>query len=122
MGNPLETWAWNYRPLIVVSPRENNARLAEQRAHLMDLKDELQERDLVLVELVGDAVRIVSGPDLDIDAGRLRNRLGTAGSRFEVVLVGKDTGIKLRSADPVSAADLFGLIDAMPMRRQEMKQ
>ena len=122
MENPFETWAWNYRPLIWFAPVENDARLAEQRAQFADVQDELRDRDLALVELIGDMVRILSGPELAIDARQLHDRLGMAGDRFAVALVGKDTGIKLRSAEPVAAADLFGLIDSMPMRRQEMKQ
>ena len=39
---------------------------------------------------------------------------------FRVRLIGKDGGEKLDSAAPVSAAALFALIDAMPMRRAEM--
>ena len=122
MENPFETWAWNYRPLIWFAPAENDARLAQQRAQFADVQDELRDRDLALVELIGDTVRILSGPELAIDARQLHDRLGMAGDRFDVALVGKDTGIKLRSAEPVAAADLFGLIDSMPMRRQEMKQ
>ncbi|MBS1237635.1 MAG: hypothetical protein H6R37_879, partial [Deltaproteobacteria bacterium] len=30
-------------------------------------------------------------------------------------------GVKLRSSEPVSMKDLFGLIDSMPMRQQEME-
>jgi hypothetical protein len=36
------------------------------------------------------------------------------------LLIGKDGGVKLRSSEPVSVKDIFGLIDSMPMRRQEM--
>jgi len=39
---------------------------------------------------------------------------------FQVLLIGKDGGVKLRSSGPVSMKDLFGLIDSMPMRQQEM--
>ena len=122
MGNPIDAWAWNYRPLIVIAPAEEDALMAAQRKTLSAQQEALRERDVVIVELVGGRVRIVSGPDVEIDARQLKNRLGTVGDKFEVVLVGKDTGIKLRSDEPVAAADLFGLIDSMPMRRQEMKQ
>ncbi len=40
-------------------------------------------------------------------------------SAFGVRLVGKDGGVKFGATAPVSAADLFALIDAMPMRRAE---
>ena len=40
---------------------------------------------------------------------------------FSVILIGKDGGVKLRSAEPVSAEAIFGLIDGMPMRQREMR-
>jgi hypothetical protein len=42
-------------------------------------------------------------------------------SSFTIILVGRDGGEKLRSSEVVSAEKLFGLIDAMPMRKDEMK-
>jgi len=36
-----------------------------------------------------------------------------------VVLIGKDGGEKLRSAQPITAERLFATIDAMPMRQSE---
>ena len=56
MGNPIDTWAWNYRPLILFAPTENDARLAEQRAHFLELEDSLRERDVAFVELIGEKV------------------------------------------------------------------
>ncbi|WP_084600040.1 DUF4174 domain-containing protein [Dyadobacter beijingensis] len=41
---------------------------------------------------------------------------------FTFILVGRDGGEKLRSAEVVSAEKLFGLIDAMPMRKNELKE
>ncbi len=43
-------------------------------------------------------------------------------SSFTFILVGRDGGEKLRSSEVVSAEKLFGLIDAMPMRKDEMKR
>jgi len=41
---------------------------------------------------------------------------------FEVVLVGLDGGVKMSKTSVLSAKELFGTIDVMPMRRQEMKK
>jgi hypothetical protein len=30
--------------------------------------------------------------------------------------------VKLRQADPIAAADLFALIDSMPVRQREMRE
>jgi len=51
----------------------------------------------------------------------IRGRLGVRSGPFQVYLIGKDGTVKLRSAEPVPVKDIFGLIDSMPMRRQEME-
>ena len=45
----------------------------------------------------------------------------SAAAAFTFILVGKDGGEKLRSDTVVSAEQLFSIIDAMPMRKDEMK-
>ena len=42
-------------------------------------------------------------------------------TRFAVVLIGKDGGVKRTETQPLAPADLFGTVDKMPMRRQEAK-
>ena len=66
----------------------------------------------MVLEAVGD------GPE----AAALRHRLGLPAKTFRVVLVGKDGGAKLASDAPIPPSRLFGTIDAMPMRRQEMRR
>lgn len=41
---------------------------------------------------------------------------------FTVILVGKDSGDKLRDTKPLTLTKLYNTIDAMPMRQSEMKQ
>ena len=43
-------------------------------------------------------------------------------NQFTVLLLGKDGGEKLRTLQLLSTAKLFSIIDAMPMRRQEMRK
>ena len=52
---------------------------------------------------------------------RLRKSLGVAERGFAVVLVGKDGGVKKVWRDPVDPKGIFTIIDAMPMRQQEMR-
>lgn len=56
------------------------------------------------------------------EAGRARHDFGVEGGRFAAVLVGKDGTAKFRSDAPFPAPDLFALIDAMPMRRREVRE
>ncbi|OGX91137.1 hypothetical protein BEN49_20965 [Hymenobacter coccineus] len=53
---------------------------------------------------------------------QLAQRLGLRPPAFGVVLVGKDGGTKRTSATPLAPDDLFGTVDKMPMRRQEMRR
>ena len=40
---------------------------------------------------------------------------------FEVVLIGKDGGVKARTSEPGALKEFLALIDTMPMRRAEMR-
>jgi hypothetical protein len=43
------------------------------------------------------------------------------GANFEVILIGKDGGVKKRKTELMSTDGLFAIVDAMPMRQSEMK-
>jgi hypothetical protein len=99
---------WKARPVIVLAERPDDPRLARQLA--------LLEREKKGVEDRGIAVLRESGRD-----GPLRRRLGLPGAAFAVALVGKDGGVKEVWHAPVAPRRIFTVIDAMPMRRDEMK-
>lgn len=53
----------------------------------------------------------------------LYKKYGIAASEpFTIILVGKDGGEKYRSNKLTSAQQLFDLVDAMPMRKEEMRR
>jgi hypothetical protein len=111
------------RLVIITAASADAAAVREQRADLLQHAAGLDERDVVVVlALPGGRVEPVHGPAPD--PAELVDLLGRASpatdDRFAVLLVGKDGGVKLRSSRPVSAEDLFALIDTMPMRRREM--
>jgi hypothetical protein len=54
------------------------------------------------------------------DESAARSRFRVEAGAFAAVLVGRDGGEKFRSSEPVPVEKLFGLIDAMPMRRREL--
>jgi hypothetical protein len=93
------------RYLLVLCANAEDARIQAQGAQIARLKAEGDDRDLELV-LVAEEKPLT-----------LERRGG-----FETVLLGKDGGVKIRSASVMSAADLKAVIDAMPMRREEMLQ
>lgn len=117
-----DAWAWKYRLVAVFAPDTGSASLAEQRERLAAVRQEMLSRDMVVVEVVDGRTEPLLGADLAIDGAALRNYAGKTDDGFEVVLFGKDTGVKLRSTDPVSANAVFELVDRMPMRRREVRE
>ena len=115
-AGPLDPWRWERRVLVVAAPDATDADLRVQRTLLAEDPQGLAERDLLVVEVTGD------GADHGLDAGALRSDLDLPDDAFAVRLVGKDGGVKLRADAPVPLAELYDLIDSMPMRQDEMRR
>jgi hypothetical protein len=111
------------RPLLIFAPAADDARLLEQVRLVSAHGAEAAERDLVLVAVAApEHGSFPAGQRLaDGDVAGARRRFHVGQGEFVVVLVGKDGGEKLRSGTPISFERLRETIDAMPMRREEMK-
>jgi hypothetical protein len=107
---------WDRRVLLISAPSHADRALLAQRAVFFGMEQAAVERDLSIVSIAGETV--IGAADT---AAALRRRYRLPDDRFAVVLLGKDGGLKLRAAAPVSAAQLMGVIDAMPMRRAEQR-
>jgi len=55
------------------------------------------------------------------EARELRSAFSVADDAFAVILIGRDGSEKARWTEPVSAQEIFGKVDAMPMRQDEVK-
>jgi hypothetical protein len=108
----LADYRWKNRVLVVVAPSAQDADLLAQRRTFDQAAKGMAERDVVLVEASGDSAR----------ARALRSQLSLGQAGFRAVLVGKDGNAAFSSPKPVGAAELFGRIDSMPMRRDEMRK
>ncbi|WP_335695388.1 DUF4174 domain-containing protein [Spirosoma montaniterrae] len=90
--------------------------LIEQQENLNEHRNGLAERDLDVIVLIASEV---SEPDRQFLMHEYHLQ---PSEEFIGWLIGKDGGLKHTYKKPVDAAELFGLIDTMPMRKQEMKQ
>ena len=99
-----------------------DAALEKQRAIVAASRGGFAERDMVVVYVVGSDVSSELGPGPGMSAAALRSRYGVGAGAFRAVLVGKDGGAKISSGSPLTAGTLFGTVDAMPMRQQEMRR
>ncbi len=121
-ADPLDGALWRQRVLVVsrVGVAERDALALE--AALDELACEVRERDLIVVWLrEGDAG--ADGEPLSPARRRaMRERLGLDASQWHAALIGKDGGVKARYAGVPELADVFALIDGMPMRRAEARR
>ena len=109
---PLAGYRWKNRVLVVVAPSRQDDKLVAQRRIFEQNAKGMAERQIVLIEAAGDDPR----------ARDIRRQLSIGDNSFKVVLVGKDGNAAVASAKPLTAEELFGRVDAMPMRRDEMRR
>lgn len=118
----MDTLAWDYRPVLVF---EGGAKLADEQIEaLMADPDGLDEREITVIRVpVEDAGTVTQDglPRPSLRASDMRQHF-EVGDGFALLLVGKDTGVKLRRTEPVNLTMIFDVIDAMPMRRMEMRK
>ena len=100
----LDQYRWQSRPVVIFAPSAQDPAYVEQMAMLQKSQAELAERDIVVLSDTSPTAN-----------GKLRSQLQPKG--FELVLVGKDGGMKLRETTPLSTEVLLSTIDKMPMRQ-----
>lgn len=118
----MESYRWNKRPLLVFAPNPESAVARDQRAALTEATADFRDRDMVHVEVLGQAVWIDQTKSDSVDADLLREEYGVANSETVVLLIGKDGGVKLRRDAAINPRDLYSLIDTMPMRQREIRE
>ncbi len=113
---PLSAYRDKNRVLLVFAPAAQDPAYLEQIKLWQNEKAGFDERQLVVVPVLADAKRPAGDPP-----ATLAKRFGVEAKTFTTVLVGKDGRDAYRSAKPVAASVVYAAIDAMPMRRAEMK-
>ena len=119
----LSQFQWKNRLLFLFAPSRNHPLFEPLHTSLAVQKTEAADRDLVIFEILESDPSSMNTNYLDPQAANsLRKKFDVPRGRFAVILVGKDGGIKLNRREPTQLADVFALIDAMPMRQEEMRQ
>lgn len=122
------------RILLLFAPSDTSPLFQRQLTLLAHHGPDLAERDLVLLPILGNAGPAAStntlrdlhppvvSPTLSIQEQlTLRHRFHIAPGDFTILLLGKDGGEKLRQQIPITLEKLNATIDAMPMRRDEIR-
>jgi hypothetical protein len=130
----LEAHAWSERVVLVFAGSPTDPTLEAQRRAWGGRGEAVvggeaaagfAERDLVVYVVTPRAAAREDGAGRALlpPAPGLREEWGVGEEEFTVVLIGKDTGEKLRRVGaPLQPEELFATIDAMPMRQAEMRR
>ena len=105
---------WQHRLLLIGAPTAADADFQTQKKWLTAAAAGLAERAMQVREISYDQLPAA-------DRQTWTRQLGQPLTRFSVVLIGKDGGVKRASPRPRPTADFFHTVDKMPMRRQEMQ-
>ncbi|GGF26756.1 DUF4174 domain-containing protein [Hymenobacter cavernae] len=106
---------WQKRLVLLCAPTADNGEFKQQKSLLSQDAKAMQERDIQVLELVANQLS-------EADKQYLQQQLKVVPDQFTVLLLGKDGGVKLRQTEPLTTQQLFGTIDTMPMRQQEMRK
>lgn len=116
----LDDLRWKYRVILISAhePYTSNA-----LANLNELAAEIEERDIAWFVLGDNELRTnYKGKLIDMLREQIVDRYFTpVPIETAVLLIGKDGALKYRSSD-LDIEATFGLIDQMPMRREEMRR
>lgn len=115
LAQTLQASRWHQRVLLLAAPTAAQADFQAQKAQLAAHAAGLAERDVLVLDLLADQLSAA-------DQQFLARTFNLKSSAFAAVLIGKDGGVKRRSARPLTPAELFETVDQMPMRRQEMRR
>jgi len=119
------------RVLLLFAPSDNDPRIQSQLKLLAHHTAEMKDRDVVLIPVVtengppvaADTLRELQPPPVsDNEQLLLRRQYHISPGAFALILIGKDGEEKFRSSTPVTIERLNQIIDAMPMRQDEMKR
>ncbi len=123
LAGPLDAYRDQNR-LILVSVPDAAAR-AQLAATLAAQRARLDERDVKVIDVSPGSTRTPGTQRLSPTAAaavRARFALGKAGHQPIFILIGKDGGEKSRQTGALKLSSWFTLVDAMPMRRDEMRR
>ncbi|RZK37594.1 MAG: DUF4174 domain-containing protein [Hymenobacter sp.] len=113
LAHTLRASRWQHRLLLIGAPMAGQPDFQHQKVLIAAEEKGLAARDFKVVEVLYDQLS-------PADRQCWTQQLGQPLSGFRVVLVGKDGGVKRTETQPLAPASLFGTVDKMPMRREEM--
>ena len=119
----LEQFQWKNRLLFLFAPSRDDPDFAKLHNEIQEQRDGVNDRDLIVFEVLGrgdSQIDLQTLPQQEAQA--LQDQFSVTLSQFRTILVGKDGGKKYDRVGTSKLHEIFNLIDAMPMRIDEMRR
>ena len=111
------------RLLFLFAPSAEDASYRAEAAAASARAADLREREILVAAVFERGAGTFDGRPLAAgEAAALRRRFRAPAGRFAAVLLGKDGRTTLRLGRPAVEGGLFPAVDAMPMRREEVRR
>jgi len=119
----LSEYHWKNRLLLLFTPSLDGPEYIKLKEDISNQEEEVKDRDLLVFHILENGeTKLENSPLPESSGDYLREKFSTTPGAFTVLLIGKDGGVKLRREGGVELADIFALIDTMPMRQREMRE
>ncbi len=120
--SPLAEYRWKNRLVLLFSSQTDDQLYQKQYDLLRADQSGLDERDLLIFNVLSHEITYDTDSVRIERAARLREHYRVDEKNFSILLIGKDGSEKMRSDAVVPRNELYAIIDAMPMRREEMRR
>jgi hypothetical protein len=118
----LKNYVWRKRVLLVLAPNAENELYKQQLRAIKRDKKDFEDRDLIVISLFVASGLDENNKTISIEkVSALRKKYKISDTEFRAILIGKDGGKKESREKPFDNPQLFKIIDAMPMRKDEIK-
>ena len=118
----LDKHQWKDRLLLVISDSYKNTALQKQLTLFKNTEKELAERKLVVYQITPSDYKKGLQDIKPTKGSSLYQQYNQEKKDFKLILIGLDGGVKETYFSPTPPAKIYGVIDQMPMRQQELKK
>lgn len=123
----LKKHQWENRVLLIMTQNQDSKEYQDQIAEFYKFPSELKERKMLIYHVLPQRYTLIKDavdPEQNewVSSSALFDKFAGKNVDFKVVLIGLDGGNKLEKNGLLSAEELFGTIDSMPMRRAELNK
>ena len=117
----LDKHQWKERLLLVIAYSYENIALQKQLTLFKNTEKGLAEQKLVVYQITPSDYKEGMQSSKSLKGSSLYQQYNQEKKEFKLILIGLDGGVKESYFSPTPSAEIYGVIDQMPMRQQELR-